>query len=103
MARVLKASAAITKAKRPRGYQDFTRQEMEAIMQKPLSIEDYEKADMIMFLLMQTQVRTLLDSQPGEKAKVKTIQGMFTLLDKFTNRSTIGPNSPIKIQVNSGI
>ena len=45
MARVLRASAAITKAKRPRGYQDFTRDEMNKIIRKPLSDEDYEKAD----------------------------------------------------------
>ena len=54
-----------------------------------------------MFLLMQPQVRTLLDSQPGGKEKAKTIQGMFILPDKFTNRQTIGPNSPTKIQVKS--
>ena len=86
MARILRASAAITKANRPRGYQDFTRQEMDEIIQKPLSAEDYDKADKIMYLLMQPQVRTLLDSQPGRKEKVKTIQGMFTLPDEFTNR-----------------
>ena len=40
MARVLRASAAITKAKRPRGYQDFTRDETNKIMPKPLSAED---------------------------------------------------------------
>ena len=80
MARVLRASAAITKAKRPRGYQDFTRDEMDAIIRKPLSTEDYEKADKIMFLLMQPQVRTILDSQPSGKEKVKTIRGMTPLL-----------------------
>ena len=45
MARILRASAAITKANRPRGYQDFTRQEMDKIIRKPLSAEDYNKAD----------------------------------------------------------
>ena len=74
MASVLRASAAITKANRPRGYQDFTRQEMDTIMQNPLSNEDYKKADRIMFLLMKTQVRTFLDSQPGGKEKVKIIR-----------------------------
>ena len=54
MARVLRASAAITKANRPRGYQDFSRQEMDKIIRKPLSAEDYDKADKIMFLLMQS-------------------------------------------------
>ena len=81
MARVLRASAAITKAKRPRGYQDFTRQEMDAIMRKPLSAEDYEKADRIMLLMMQPQVKTLLNSQPVGKKKAKNVQqGMSTLI-----------------------
>ena len=54
-----------------------------------------------MFLLMQPQFRTLLDSQPGGKEKVKNIQGMFTLQDKFTNRPTIGPDIPTKTQADS--
>ena len=102
MARVLRASAAITKAKRPRGYQDFTRDDMDAIMRKPLSAEDYEKADKIMFLLMQPQVKNLLDTQFVGKKKVKNTQGMSTLPDEFTNRPTVGPDNPAKTQVNSG-
>ena len=96
MARVLRASAAITKSKHPRGYQDFTRDEMDAIMRKPLSTEDYKKADRIMLLLMQPQVKTLLDSQ------AKNAQGMSTLPDKFINWPIIGPDNPTKTQVNSG-
>ena len=81
MARILRASAAITKAKHPGGYKDFSKDEMDAIMQKPLSAEDYEKADRIMLLLMQPQVKTLLDSQSVGKKKAKNIQGMSTLLE----------------------
>ena len=92
MARVLRASAAITKSKCPRGYQDFTRNEMDKIMQKPLNAEDYEKADRIMLLLMQPQVKTLLDSQPVGKTKAKNVQGMSTLPEEFINRPIIGPD-----------
>ena len=98
MARILRASAAITKENRPRGYQDFTRQEMDAIMRKPLNVEDYDKADRIMSLLMKTQVRTFFDSQPGGKQKVK---GMFTFPDDLNSRPTIGPDSLTNIKVNS--
>merc|ERR1711867_126947 len=93
MARVLRASAAITKAKRPRGYQDFTNDKMNEIMRKPLSAEDYEKADRIMLLLMQPQVKTLLDSQPVGKKKAKNVQqGMSTLPEEFINRPIIRPD-----------
>ena len=103
MARVLRASAAITKAKHPRGYQDFTRDKMDLIIRKPLSAEDYEKADRIMLLMMQPQVKTLLDSQPVGKKKAKSVQqGMSTLPEEFMNWPIIGPNNPTKTQVNSG-
>ena len=94
MARIVRASAAITKEKRPRGYQDFTRDKMDAIMWKPLSAEDYEKADRIMLLMMQPQVKTLLDSQPVGKKKAKNVQqGMSTLPEEFINRPIIGPDN----------
>ena len=75
---------------------------MDKIIWKPLSAEDYEKADKIMYLLMQSQVRTLLDFQPGRKEKVKTIQGMLILPDEFTNQQPIGSVSPPKTQLKSG-
>ena len=49
-----------------------------------------------MLLLMQPQVKTLLDSQ------AKNAQGMSTLPDKFINQPIIGPDNPTKTQVNSG-
>ena len=62
-------------------------------MQKPLIAEDNEKADRIMLLLMQPQVKTLLDSQPVGKKKAKNVQGMSTLPKEFINRPIIGPNN----------
>ena len=56
MARVLQASAKITREKRPGGYTSYTRDEMRAEFAAPLSVTDYEKADKIILLLMQSQV-----------------------------------------------
>ena len=68
MARVICTSKAITKGKRPHGYQDLT---LNVIMGVPLSAEDYECADQIMLLLMQPQMKCLLNSKPVGKAKAK--------------------------------
>ena len=63
-------------------------------MRKPLSAEDYEKADRIMLLMMQPQVKTLLDSQPVGKKKAKNVQqGMSTLPEEFMNQPIIGPDN----------
>ena len=53
MARVLNTSAAITEAKRPGGYKDCSREEMDVIMRAPLSADDYQRADRMMLLVMQ--------------------------------------------------
>ena len=47
---------------------------MNVIMQAPLSAEDYQRADRIMLLLMQPQVKNLLDSVPVGKKKAKNAQ-----------------------------
>ena len=67
---------------------------MDTIMRKPLSAEDYEKADRIMLLMMQPQVKTLLDSQPVGKKKAKNVQqGMSTLPEEFMNRPIFAPDN----------
>ena len=69
VARVLCTSKAIKDAlkEKPRAYKDFSRQEMELIIGAPLSAEDYESADQVMLLLMQPQVKCLLNSKPVGK------------------------------------
>ena len=77
---------------KPRGYQDFSRQEMELIMDAPLSAEDYERADKFMLLLMQPQVKDMLNSKPIGKMKAKNTQkGISTLPKEFLNRPIPGP------------
>ena len=94
MARVLRTSATITKAKRPGGYKDFSKEEMNIIMRAPLSAEDYQKADRIMLLLMQPQVKSHLDSQPVGKKKAKNAQqGVLTIPEEFLNWPIIGPDN----------
>ena len=44
---------------------------MEVTKSAPLTANDYERADRIMFLLMQPQVKTLLNSEPVGKRKAK--------------------------------
>ena len=59
-----------------------------------LSAEDYQKADRIMLLLMQPQVKSLLDSQPVGKKKAKNAQqGVSTIPEEFLNRPIIGPDN----------
>ena len=59
-----------------------------------MTVEDYQKADCIMLLLMQPQVKTLLDSQPVGKKKAKNVQqGMLTLPEEFINWPIIGPDN----------
>ena len=78
MARVIRTSNAITEGKRPRGYRDFSHQEMDVIIGAPLSADDYERAHRIMLLLMQPQVKCLLNSEPVGKRRAKNTQkGMF--------------------------
>ena len=92
MARVIRTSNAIKKDKRPRGFQDFSWQEMDVIMGAPLSAEDYERADRVMLLLMQPQVKCLLNSKPVGKTKAKNTQkGMSTLPQEFLDRPIVGP------------
>ena len=99
VARVLCTSKAIKDAlgERLRGYWDFSRQEMELIMGAPLSAEDYERADWVMLLLMQPQVKCLLNSEPVGKAKAKNTQrGMSIVLQEFLDRPIVGPDNTQK-------
>ena len=47
---------------------------MDVIMRAPLSADDYQRADRVMLLLMQPQVKSLLDSVPVGKKKAKNSQ-----------------------------
>ena len=82
MARVLCTSAAIVEAKRPGGYKDYSREEMDVIMRAPLSADDYQRADKVMLLLMQPQIKSLLDSIPVGKRKPKTLSKISLLSQK---------------------
>ena len=94
MARVLRTSATITEVKRPGGYKDFSQEEMDVIMRAPLSADDYQRADRVIVLLMQPQVKSLLDSVPVGKKKAKNSQqGISTLPKEFLDRPIIGPDS----------
>ena len=57
MARVLRASALIAREQRPGGYKDYTKDKMRANIGAPLLVEDYEKPDKIILLLMQPLVK----------------------------------------------
>ena len=91
MARVLRASAMIARERRPVGYSDYTREEMRASIRAPLSVSDYKKADMII-LLMQPQVKQMLDSAPVSKKRAKNShKGSRTIPSEFSARPLAGP------------
>ena len=46
---------------------------MDVIMRAPLSADDYQTADRVMLLLMQPQVKSLLDSVPVGGKNAKTV------------------------------
>ena len=107
MAQVLHTSAAIVKGKRPGGYKDYSGQEMDNVMKAPLTANDYQRADKVMLLLMQPQVKSLLDSIPIGKKKAKNSQkGILIVLTEFLNRPIVGPDctsnlaslSPFKVE-----
>ena len=57
---------------------------MEVIIGAPLLAEDYECADKFMLLLMQPQVKNLLDLKPVGRTKAKNTQkGTSTLPKEF--------------------
>ena len=65
---------------------------MEDIIGAPLSAEDYECADKFMLLLMQPQVKNMLNSKPVGKTKAKNTQrGTSTLPKEFLDRPIPGP------------
>ena len=50
----------------------------------PLTANDYEQADRIMLVVMQPQVKCLLNSEPVSKRKAKNTQkGMSTIPMEF--------------------
>ena len=92
MARVLRASAMIARERRPGGYKDYTKEEMRANLGAPLAVTDYEKADKIILLLMQPQVKQMLDSTPVGKKKAKNAhKGTRTIPHEFSARPLAGP------------
>ena len=65
---------------------------MEVIIGALLYAEDYECADKFMLLLMQPQVKDLLNSKPVGKTKAKNTQkGTSTLMQEFLDRPIPGP------------
>ena len=57
---------------------------MDVIMRAPLSADDYQRVDRVMLLLMQPQVKSLLDSVPFRKKKAKNSQqGISTVPKEF--------------------
>ena len=67
---------------------------MDVIMRAPLSADDYQRADRVMLLLMQPQVKSLLDSVPVGKKKAKNSQqGVTTIPKEFLDRPIVGPDN----------
>ena len=65
---------------------------MRANIGAPLSVEDYEKADRIILLLIQPQVKQMLDATPIGKKKAKNVpKGMRTIPPEFSARPLAGP------------
>ena len=77
----------IARGQRPGGYKDYTREEMRVNIGAPLLVEDYEKADKIILLLIQPQVRQMLDATPVGKRKAKNLlKGIRTVSPEFLAR-----------------
>ena len=94
IARVLQTSKTIKDwiLKRPGGYKDYSQQEMEVIIGAPLLAEDYKCADKFMLLLMQPQVKVMLNLKPVGKTKAKNTQrGTSTLPKEFLDHPIPGP------------
>ena len=65
---------------------------MRANIGAPLSVEDYEKADRIFLLLMQPQVKQMLNTTPVGKKKAKNApKGMRTITPEFSAGPLAGP------------
>ena len=65
---------------------------MEVVIGVPLLAEDYECADKFMLLLMQLQVKNMLNSKPVGKTKAKNTQrGTSTLPKEFLDCPIPGP------------
>ena len=94
IARVLRISKTIKDQMRERlgGYKDYSLQEMEVIIGAPLLAEDYKSADNFMLLLMQPQVKNMLNLKPVGRTGAKITQrGTSTLPKEFLDRPIPGP------------
>ena len=91
MARVLRASAMLAKENRQGGYKAYAKEEMLANIASPLTVEDYERADRVILLLMQPQVKQMLDAAPVGKKKAKNpSKGQRTVPPEFLGRAIPG-------------
>ena len=91
MARVLRASAMLARENRPGGYKAYTKEEMLANIAAPPTVADYEKADRVILLLMQPQVKQMLDAAPVGKKKAKNpAKGLRTVPPEFLGRAIPG-------------
>ena len=80
---------------------------MEAVIKALLTVKDYERADKVILLLMQSQVKSLLDAALVGKRKAKNSRkGISTILSEFLTRPIVGPDctsnlaslSPFKVE-----
>ena len=84
MARVLRGSEMLAKENRPGGYSAYSKDEMLDNIAAPLTVADYEKADRVILLLMQPQVKQMLDAPPSGKKKSKNpSKGQRTIPPEF--------------------
>ena len=91
MARVLRGSEMLAKENRPGGYSAYSKDEMLDNIAAPLTVADYEKADRVILLLMQPQVKQMLDAPPSGKKKSKNpSKGQRTIPPEFLGRAIPG-------------
>ena len=90
MARVLRASAMLATG-RPGGYTAYSKEEMMANIGTPLTVDDYKRTDKVILLLMQPQVKQMLDAKPVGKKKAKNLpKGARTTPTEFLERPIAG-------------
>lgn len=92
LARVLRLSKTLAdKSIRAGGYSAYTKEEIIQLLSVPLSADDYIKADRVALLLMQPQVRKILDSEPtGKKSAKNPPAGARTIPREFLARKIPG-------------
>ena len=92
LARVLRTSKMLAdKSIRAGGYSAYSKEEIIQHLSLPLSADDYAKADRVALLLMQPQVRNLLDAEPtGKKSAKNPPVGKRTIPKEFLARQIAG-------------